>query len=357
MNKNNIKQDLISQIKTLLIDARNQVIQSVNTRMVHTYFTIWQLIVEHEQQGKEKAEYGAKTLKYISQELSKEFDKWFSVTNLKLMRSFFITYSKSQTVSDQFKKQQTISAKSIKTSKSETLSSKFTLSWSHYVLLIRLDEQERDFYETEATKNNWSLRELKRQFDSALYDRIVLSINKKGVLADNLKKYHSPQKPEDIVKDPYVLEFLGLKEHHEYSENEMEQAIIDKLESFLLELGKGFAFIWRQQRFTFDEKHFFVDLVFYNRLLKCFVIIDLKIWDIKHQDLGQMQMYVNYYDRYVKTDEENKTIGILLCRDKSDTLVKITLPKDNDQIFASKYKLYLPTKEELKKQIEEVDNE
>ena len=334
MKENNINQALIAQIKTLLTNARNQVVRAVNTTMVHTYFEIGRIIVEHEQQWKEKAEYGAKTLQHLSTELTKEFGKWFSSQNLERMRSFYKTYSKSS-----------------------TLSSKFTLSWSHYVLLMRLDEQERNFYEIEASKNNWSLRELKRQFDSALYDRIALSTNKKGVLADNLKKYHSPQNPEDIVKDPYVLEFLGLKEHHEYSENEMEQAIIDKLEHFLLELWKWFAFIWRQQRFTFDEKHFFVDLVFYNRLLKCFVIIDLKIGDIKHQDLGQMQMYVNYYDRYVKTDEENKTIWILLCRDKSDTLVEITLPKDNDQIFASKYKLYLPTKEEFKRQIDEIESE
>ena len=210
---------------------------------------------------------------------------------------------------------------------------------------------ERNFYEIEAIENNWSLRELRRQLDSALYERLVLSRDKEKVKSLALKG-QIIEKPEDIVKDPYILEFLGLEEQNSYSENRLETEIINNLEKFLLELGKGFTFVGRQVRFTFDEKHFRVDLVFYNRLLKCFVLIDLKIGEVTHQDLGQMQMYVNYYDRYVKLDDENKTIGIIICRDKNDTLVKMTLPEDNQQIFASRYMTVLPSKEEFKKIVE-----
>lgn len=210
---------------------------------------------------------------------------------------------------------------------------------------------ERNFYEIEAIENNWSLRELRRQIDSALYERLVLSRDKEKIKSLALKG-QIIEKPEDIVKDPYILEFLGLEEQNSYSENRLETEIINNLEKFLLELGKGFTFVGRQVRFTFDEKHFRVDLVFYNRLLKCFVLIDLKIGEVTHQDLGQMQMYVNYYDRYVKLDDENKTIGIIICRDKNDTLVKMTLPEDNQQIFASRYMTVLPSKEEFKKIVE-----
>lgn len=325
--------DLYQDIKTLLHNARNQVVRAVNTTMVHTYFEIGRLIVEHEQGGQEKAGYGKETLKDLSDSLLDEFGKGFSVDNLENMRKFYLTYGKS-----------------------ETVSRKFNLSWSHYVFLIRLDERERNFYELESTENNWSLRELKRQFDTALFDRLRLSKDKEGVKALNAKG-QIVTKPQDAVKDPYVLEFLGLKEDASYSESELEQAIIDKIEHFLLELGKGFAFMGRQKRFTFDEQHFFVDLVFYNRLLKCFVLIDLKIGELKHQDLGQIQMYVNYYDRFVKTEDENPTIGIVLCRDKNDSVVEITLPENNKQIFASQYKTYLPTKEEFMAQIEGVDIE
>jgi predicted nuclease of restriction endonuclease-like (RecB) superfamily len=219
--------------------------------------------------------------------------------------------------------------------------------------LIRIDdENERSFYEIESFKNNWSVRELQRQFDSALFTRLALSRNK-----DKTKELSEKglifEKPKDAIKDPYILEFIGLPEHTEYSESELEQEIIDKLEHFLLELGNGFTFVSRQKRITFDDKHFRIDLVFYNRLLKCFVLIDLKIGEIKHQDLGQMQMYVNYYDREIRLDEENKTIGIVLCRDKSESVVEYTLPENNEQIFASKYKTVLPSKEELKSLIAE----
>lgn len=328
------KNDLFSSIKYLLTESRNRLIQTVNTTMVKTYFEIGRLIVEDEQKGKKRAEYGMYTLENLSKKLTEEFGKGFSTTNLKQMKSFFLTYQKGQTVSDEFK-----------------------LSWSHYIFLSRLDEQERKFYEIEAIQNNWSLRELQRQFDSSLYERIALSKDKNKVLEDNIEKYHSPTKPQDIMKDPYILEFLGLEEKKDYSENELETAIINKIESFLLELGKGFAFMHRQKRITLKESHFFIDLVFYNRLLNCFVLIDLKIGKIKHQDLGQMQMYVNYYDRFVKEPGENPTIGIILCKDNDDALVEITLPEENSQIYASKYKLYLPTKEQLKEQIKESSTE
>ena len=298
--------------------------------MVQTYFKIGRLIVEEEQHGNIRAEYGKETLKNLSIKLTTNYGKGFSVTNLKQMRDFYLTYQIRQTVSDQF-----------------------TLSYSHYLFLMRIDNpEERKFYEIESSQNNWSLRELKRQFDSALYERLSLSKDKEKVKSLAVQG-QIIENPCDIVKDPYVLEFLGLPEKAYYSESELESRLIEKLENFLLELGKGYTFVGRQVRLSFDEKHFFVDLVFYNRLLQCFVLIDLKIGELTHQDLGQMQMYVNYYDRFVKTEEENPTIGILLCTDKSDAIVEITLPKDNNQIFASKYQTYLPSKEELKQLIED----
>ena len=322
-----------SQIVNLLQSARNQVVRSVNQTMVITYFQIGKMIVEEEQNGEERAAYGKGVLKSLSSVLTKEFGKGFSVDNLENMRKFFLAYEKSETLSRK--------------------SDNNILSWSHYLKLMRIEDiDERNFYEIESLKNNWSVRELQRQFDSALYTRLALSRNKdkvkelseKGLILEN---------PKDAIKDPYILEFIGLPEHSEYSETELEHEIIDKLENFLLELGNGFTFVARQKRISFDDKHFRIDLVFYNRILKCFVLIDLKIGEIKHQDLGQMQMYVNYYDRETKLGGENKTIGIVLCRDKSKSVVEYTLPKNNEQIFASKYKTVLPSKEELKKLIEE----
>ncbi|MCD8248313.1 MAG: PDDEXK nuclease domain-containing protein, partial [Lachnospiraceae bacterium] len=226
---------------------------------------------------------------------------------------------------------------------------KFYLSWSHYLKLMRISNvDERHFYEIEAAKNEWSLAELNRQFDSALYERLALSRDKDEV-ARLATEGQVIEKPSDAVKDPYVLEFLGLPELPEYSESELETRIIDHLQQFLLELGTGFAFIGRQIRFTFNEEHFRVDLVFFNRILRCFVLFDLKIGQLKHQDIGQMQMYVNYYDRMVKLPEENPTIGIVLCKDKNNAVVEMTLPENNKQIFASKYETVLPSKEDLKK--------
>ncbi|WP_297647380.1 PDDEXK nuclease domain-containing protein [uncultured Treponema sp.] len=326
-NKND---ELYVQIASVLSKSRQFVVSTVNTTMVRTYFEIGRIIVENEQNGKSRAEYGKETLKNLSERLTKDFGKGFSVENLDRMRFFYRTYSNSS-----------------------TLLTNFELSWSHYLFLMRIDNpEERKFYEIECKNSNWSLRELRRQFDSALYERLALSKNKEGVKQLS-KKGIVVAKPEDIVKDPYILEFLGLPEKAEYSESDLEQKLIDRLEKFLLELGKGYAFVGRQVRFTFDEEHYRVDLVFYNRLLQCFVLIDLKIGKLTHQDLGQMQMYVNYYDRFVKLEHENKTIGIVLCKNKNDALVEITLPKDNTQIFASKYETVLPKKEELKKLIEE----
>ena len=227
------------------------------------------------------------------------------------------------------------------------------MGWGHYVRLMRISNlEERHFYEIETYKNNWSVRELNRQFDSALYERLALSKNKEKVI-ELSNKGQIIDKPMDAIKDPYVLEFLNLKEDNTYSEKDLETKIINKLQLFLLELGKGFTFVQRQMRLTLDDQHFYADLVLYNRLLRCFVVIDLKIGKIKHQDIGQLQMYVNYFDRHVKTPDENKTIGILLCKEKSDAVIEMTLPKDNDQIFASKYETVLPSKEELKALIEE----
>lgn len=234
---------------------------------------------------------------------------------------------------------------------SAELANRFVLGWTHYVTLLSIvNPEERRFYEIEARENSWGARELERQIASSLYERIALSRDKDAIKT-LAQKGHVIEKPSDVVKNPYVLEFLGLEEKSAYSEQELESAIIDHLEHFLLELGKGFLFEARQKRFTFDNDHFYVDLVFYNRLLRCYVLIDLKRDKLTHQDLGQMQMYVNYFDRYIKTEDELPTVGILLCHRKSDVLVELTLPKDSN-IFASKYQLYLPSKEELKKELE-----
>ena len=331
-----------SQIVELLQSARNNVVRVVNQTMVLTYFEIGRMLVEEEQKGKERADYGKQILKELSKVLTKEFGKGFSVDNLENMRRFYLVYGKSETLSR-------ISENDI----SETSFRNFDLSWSHYLKLIRIDDtNERKFYEIEAYKNNWSIRELQRQFDSALYTRLVLSRDKEKV-KELSEKGLVLEKPKDAIKDPYILEFIGLPEHAEYSESDLEQELIDKLEHFLLELGNGFTFVARQKRISFDDKHFRIDLVFYNRILKCFVLIDLKIGEIKHQDLGQMQMYVNYYDRKVRLEDENKTIGIVLCKDKSESVVEYTLPENNEQIFASKYQTVLPSKEELKLLINE----
>jgi predicted nuclease of restriction endonuclease-like (RecB) superfamily len=338
---------LYKEISELITQARKTVVQNINHVMVYTYFEIGRVIVEDEQKGN-KAAYGEKILEDLSRRLIKVFGKGFSLTNLKQMRHFYIVYAKRRIG-------QTLSVKSSKRPKSQTLSDQFKLSWSHYIRLMRIDdEKERKFYEIECFNNGWSLREFDRQFNSALYERLALSKDKKGIKTLSVKG-QIIEKPEDAIKDPYILDFTGLPELAQYSETELEQKLIDRLESFLLELGKGFTFAGRQVRFTFDEQHFRVDLVFYNRILKSFVLIDLKIGKLTHQDLGQMQMYVNYYDRFVKLPEENQTIGIILCRSKNEMLVEITLPESNKTIFASQYKTILPSKTDLKKLLEDKD--
>jgi predicted nuclease of restriction endonuclease-like (RecB) superfamily len=339
---------LYERIAELIAQARKTVVQNINHTMVYTYFEIGRVIVEDEQKGNAKAVYGAQTLKELSKKLIRNFGKGFSERNLEQMRYFYITYA-GRRIS------QTLSAKSSRHPIGQTLSAQFKLSWSHYIKLMRIDnEKERKFYEIECYNHGWSLREFERQFNSALYERLALSRDKKGVKSLSAKG-QTIEKPEDAIKDPYILEFTGLPELAQYSETELEQKLIDKLESFLLELGKGFTFVGRQVRFAFEEQHFRVDLVFYNRILKCFVLIDLKIGKLTHQDLGQMQMYVNYYDRFVKLPEENQTIGIILCRSKNEMLVEITLPENNKTIFASQYKTILPSKTDLKKLLEDKD--
>ncbi len=353
MLKENLNKNIYADVKNLLIESRKKVYRNINSTMVHTCWNIGRIIVEEEQKGKNKAEYGTYLLKYLSGKLTVDFGRGFSRDNLENMRLFYLTYQNqyvtiSETLSRKLGKGQSIS---------QTVSAKskvpfFKLSWSHYVFLIRLDEAERKFYEIEAVNQNWSVRELERQFNSSLYERLTLSRNKKQI-KELSNKGLVVQKPQEAIKEPYVLEFLGLKEDSSYSEQELETAIINKIEHFMLELGKGFLFAGRQVRFSFNEEHYYVDLVFYNRLLKCFVLIDLKIGKLKHQDIGQMQMYVNYYDRKIKAVDENKTIGIILCKEANKSVVEFTLPKNNRSIFAKQYKLYLPSKAELRKHLEE----
>lgn len=329
---------LAQRISELLTEARSRIVQSVNHTMVLTYYEIGRMIVQEEQNGNERADYGKQIIKTLSIKLTADFGKGFSQRNLEQMRQFYIVYSKAQTLSAEFEDDD----KSVR---------KFQLSWSHYLKLMRIEDiNERSFYEIESYKNKWSLRELERQYNTALFTR--LSLSKNGLQVRRLaKEGQLLQKPQDAIKDPYILEFIGLPEQSLYSESELEQKLIEKLEHFMLELGTGFTFVARQQRISFDEKHFRIDLVFYNRILRCFVLIDLKIGELKHQDIGQMQMYVNYYDRRIRLPEENKTIGIILCQDKSEAVVEFTLPENNQQIFASKYTTVLPSKESLLKLI------
>ncbi len=338
-------------------------------------------IVEYEQKGADRARYGSLTLKKLSSALKSCGVRGVSTTNLKQIRSFYLAYKGigrtvsdlsapariGRTASDQLSNQISEAASRKLPDMSEPQSAIWQalsaellpgikLSWSHYVTLLTIDSmEERRFYEIEAANNGWGVRELERQIASSLYERLALSRDKRGIRRLS-QEGQVVEKPSDIIMNPLVLEFLGLEEKPSYSEDELESAIIDKLESFLLELGKGFLFEARQKRFTFDNDHFKVDLVFYNRLLRCYVLIDLKREKLTHQDLGQMQMYVNYFDRFVKADGELPTIGIVLCHRKNDALVELTLPKDAN-IFASKYQLYLPSKEELKAQLEKIEAE
>jgi predicted nuclease of restriction endonuclease-like (RecB) superfamily len=343
---------LFGKIAGLLNEARKFIVKNVNQTIVLTYFEIGKLIVEEEQEGKKRAEYGKSVLKELSQRLTDEFGKGYSVYNLERMRNFYLVFKNRIAETEKSASLMRKSDEEKSASPMRKIESPFSLSWTHYLQLIKIEnEEERNFYEIEAVNNNWSVRELERQYDSSLYERLVLSRDKEGI-KELSRKGQVVTKPIDTIKEPYVLDFLGLEEKDKYTESDLETAIINKLEHFLTELGKGFLFVGRQQRITIEDEHFYVDLVFYNRLLQCFVLIDLKIGKLKHQDLGQMQMYVNYYDEFKKTNEENLTIGIVLCKQKNETLVRITLPKENQQIFASKYQTVLPSKEELKQLIE-----
>ncbi len=344
----NISQEFLYSVGTLIENARTNAKAAIDLSMVYAYFEVGRMIVEEEQKGEKRAEYGKQVIARLSEYLKEHFGKGFSVTNLKQMRQFYKIYCADQIgqkLSDQFPNLPTVST-----------GRKFVLGWSHYLKLMRIENvDERHFYEIEAAENHWGIKELQRQFDTALYQRLALSRDK-----EEIKKLSEVgqiiESPADMLKDPYILEFTGLQEQPKYSENDLETKLIDHLQEFLLELGKGFTFVGRQVRFTFEEQNFWVDLVFYNRLLQCFVLVDLKIGTLTHQDLGQMQMYVNYYDRYEKKDFENPTIGILLCRDKSNSIVELTLPKDAN-IYASKYYLYLPDKELLERKIQQWSDE
>jgi len=354
-------------IRKLIVGARTTVARGVDLVQVHTNFEIGRRIVKEEQRGRDRAAYGKEVIKALAERLTDEFGKGFSASNLAYMRSFYLLYPDRTpifqtasgklspphigTMTGQLPILQTPSGK-LKSSTKPSPLRPFTLSWSHYVFLLGIkNPDERSFYEIEAGQQNWTIRELKRHFDSGLYERLALSRDKKGIrrLAQEGQTVgHS----RDLLKEPLVLEFLGLDERSRYSESDLESAIINQIERFLLEMGKGFLFEARQKRFTFDAEHFFVDLVFYNRLLRCYVLLDLKIGKIAHQDLGQMQMYVNYFDRSVKTRGEKSTVGIVLCKQKNKALVEITLPKDAN-IHAREYQLYLPSKNELKQKLEE----
>lgn len=332
----------------LIQHARKIAVNQVNHVQLMTYYALGYWIVEEQQSGKDRAGYGKKVIQTLSDALNTEFGKGFSVDTLENARKFYLNYQDriSEAVFRKF-----VEGKSDTLFRISDEPAPFTLSWSHYLQLMRIkNPDERSFYEIEATKSAWSLRTLQRQYNSSLYERLALSRNK-GEVMRLAREGNVIEKPTDIVKQPTVLEFLGLEEQAKYSETDLESAIIDKLQKFLLELGKGYLFEARQKRFTYDEENFYVDLVFYNRLLRCYVLIDLKIDKLTHQDLGQMQMYVHYYERELINEGDNPPIGIVLCADKSDAVVKYTLPEDEAHIFASKYKLYLPTEEELRKEL------
>ena len=327
MEKNiSIRNAFLNQIRNIIAEAQQQAVRAVDFQRVLMYWNIGKTIFEEEQQGQERAEYGTYLIKHLSKELEPEYGTSFSVRQLELSRQFFRTFPIANSLRSQ-------------------------LNWTQYRLLIRIeDESKREYYIAEAARNNWTARQLERQINSQLYERLLLSNDKERVLVV-AQGEHKPEKATDIIKDPMYLEFLGLKREAAYYEKDLEQAIITHLQEFLLEIGNGFTFVARQQRIHLDGDDFFADLIFYNRLLRCFVIIELKTHKLTHQDLGQLQMYVNYYDRTQKLPDENPTIGILLSAEKNNAVVKFTLPEDNKTILASQYKLYLPSEEVLKQEL------
>ena len=321
-----LDEQFVSDIRNIIITARTTAIRSVDFERVKMYWKLGERIFIEEQKGQDRAEYGAYLLQNVALEIEKEFGSGFSVRQLERARRFYRTYPIATALRTQ-------------------------LNWYQYRLLIQIsDNDKREYYELETANNNWTGRELERQINSGLYERLLLSNDKKSVL-EVARKERQPESPTEIIKDPMVLEFLGLKPDAAYYKKDLERALITNLQAFLLELGNGFSFVARQKRILLEDDEFFADLVFYNRLLRCFVIIELKTYKITHEDIGQLQMYVNYYDRNEKAPDENPTIGILLCADKNDLLVKYTLPENNNTILASKYQLYLPTEKQLAEQL------
>lgn len=323
---------IIEDIRAIIEESRKNAVRSVDFCRVQMYWQIGRRIVEEEQGGERRAEYGMYIIKNLSKELQPQYGSGFGIRQLERSRKFYLEYPIASTLRTQF-------------------------NWSQYKLLLHIDNKDkREYYELETLNNNWTARELERQIHSLLYERLLLSNDKEAVLA-MARKERIPENPTDIIKDPMVLEFLGLERDSKYYETQLEKALITHIEEFLLELGNGFTFVARQKRLLLEDDEFFADLVFYNRLLKCFVVIELKTGKATHNDIGQLQMYVNYYDRYEKTEEENPTIGILLCADKNDTLIKMTLPEDNRTIIAAKYIRYLPSESQLIAEVEKVRKE
>ncbi|MFC6877704.1 YhcG family protein [Flavobacterium myungsuense] len=329
-------QSIIPDIKAIIATAKDKAVKAVDNERTIMYWNIGQRIFEEEQQGKDRADYGTYLIKFLSEQLLPEYGSGYSVRQLERYRQFYRTFPIASALRTQ-------------------------LSWTHYKSLLVLDNPDKkEFYIAETVKNNWSSRQLERQINSSLYERLLMSSDRKDVLAV-ARNEKLPSDAREIIKDPMFLEFLDLKRETSYYERDLESAIITHLQDFLLELGNGFAFVARQKRIHIDGDDFFVDLVFYNRLLQCFVIIEIKTEKLTHQDIGQLQMYVNYYDRVEKTQNENPTIGILLCAKKNDGVVKFSLPEDNKNIIASQYHLYLPTEkqllEEVKKELESFEEE
>ncbi len=345
------EEDALDQRAAQIIEgAREHVSRSVNTAMVHAYWLIGREIVGVEQAGKERAEYGEQVVKRLAVRLAKRFGRGFSYPSVKRIKQFYLTFPEGSAIP---KDAEEAKGSALLSLSSEASLPRFPplLGWTHYLILMRVENpQARAFYEIEAAQESWSTRELERQIASLLFERLAKSRDKTNVMA-LAREGQRITKARDVLKDPLVLEFLELQERASWLERDLEQAIIDSLGTFLLELGKGFCFVSRQRRLTLDGDHFYVDLVFYNRLLRCFVLADLKLGKLTHQDLGQMQMYVNYFDRYLRAEHEALTVGVILCSEKNDAMVRITLPEDNGQIYASSYQLYLPTEEQLREQL------
>jgi predicted nuclease of restriction endonuclease-like (RecB) superfamily len=346
---------LIKRLAEIIHSSRATAVRQINKAQVLAYYEIGREIVEFEQKGKARAEYGEALITRLSKDMTENFGRGFSEMNLRNMRRFYLEFpiqiqQTPSVKSSEKRKFQTLSGKS---SIPQTVSAKFEpiLSWSHYCELLSVEHPlARSFYEKEAVNNNWSFRELKRQINSQLFERLALSRDSSAVMK-LAKRGHIIETPEDAVKDPYILEFLNLKEENVYTESRLEQAIIDNLQEFLLEMGKGFAFVARQKRITVGNRHYYVDLVFYNRILKCTVLIDLKIDELDHSDIGQMNFYLNYFKENEKVNDENDPIGLILCAKKDEVFAKYVLGNLNNKIFASKYKLALPTEKELARKI------